>query len=69
MRLEADYADLDRMIDLQEEMRSMLQETEPVQAERSRILWSILADEEIRAALASDYDRARGLAIERYLHA
>jgi precorrin-2 dehydrogenase/sirohydrochlorin ferrochelatase len=69
MRLEADYADLDRMIDLQEEMRSMLQESEPVQAERSRILWSILADEEIRAALASDYGRARGLAIARYLHA
>ncbi len=69
MRLEAEYADLDRMIDLQDEIRSMLRETEPVQAERSRILWSILSDDEVWGALASDYDRARGLAIERYLHA
>ncbi|MCM2466795.1 precorrin-2 dehydrogenase/sirohydrochlorin ferrochelatase family protein [Methanoculleus oceani] len=69
MRLEAEYADLDRMIDLQDEIRSMLRETEPVQAERSRILWSILSDDEVWEALASDYGRARGLAIERYLHA
>ncbi|MDN7013029.1 bifunctional precorrin-2 dehydrogenase/sirohydrochlorin ferrochelatase [Methanoculleus sp. FWC-SCC3] len=68
-RLEAEYADLDKMIELQEEVRSMLRETEPVQAERSRILWSILSDDEIRAALATDYGRARALAIERYLHA
>ncbi len=69
MRLEADYADLDAMIELQEEIRPMLRETEPVQAERARILWAILSDDEIRAALAADYDRARALAIERYLHA
>ncbi|MDD3071165.1 MAG: bifunctional precorrin-2 dehydrogenase/sirohydrochlorin ferrochelatase [Methanoculleus horonobensis] len=68
-RLEADYADLDTMIELQEEIRSMLRETEPVQAERSRILWEILRDDEIRTALATDYGRARALAIERYLHA
>jgi len=69
MRLEAEYANLDRMIDLQDEMRSMLREAEPVQAERSRILWSVLEDEEVWGALSSDYARARGLAIERYLHA
>ena len=69
MRLETDYADLDRMIELQDEVRSMLRETEPVQAERSRILWAILSDDEIREALAADYGRARALAIERYLHA
>ncbi len=69
MRFEAEYADLDRMIDLQDDMRSMLKEVEPVQAERSRILWSILRDEEVWRALASDYDRARTMAIERYLHA
>ncbi|BBL67923.1 precorrin-2 dehydrogenase/sirohydrochlorin ferrochelatase family protein [Methanoculleus chikugoensis] len=69
MRLEADYADLDMMIELQEEIRPMLRETEPVQAERARILWEILLDDEIRAALATDYGRARALAIERYLHA
>ncbi|WP_292521223.1 bifunctional precorrin-2 dehydrogenase/sirohydrochlorin ferrochelatase [Methanoculleus sp.] len=69
MRLETEYADLDRMIDLQDEVRSMLKETEPVQAERSRILWSILSDDEIWGALAADYDRARELAIKRYLHA
>ncbi|KDE55491.1 bifunctional precorrin-2 dehydrogenase/sirohydrochlorin ferrochelatase [Methanoculleus sp. MH98A] len=68
-RLEADYADLDKMIELQEEVRSMLRETEPAQAQRSRILWKILLDDEIRAALATDYGRARALAIERYLHA
>ena len=69
MRLEADYADLDRMIKLQEEIRPMLRETEPVQAERSRILWAILSDGEIRVALTADYARARAMAIERYLHA
>jgi len=68
-KLEAEYADLDRMIDLQEEVRSMLKKTEPVQEERSRILWKILSDDEIWEALASDYSRARGLAIKRYLHA
>jgi len=69
MRFEAEYADLDRMIDLQDDMRSMLKEVEPVQAERSRILWSILRDEEVWRTLASDYDGARTMAIERYLHA
>lgn len=69
MRLESEYADLDRMIDLQEEMRSILRETEPVQAERSRTLWKILLDDEIRELLALDYGRARELAIARYLHA
>ena len=69
MQLEAEYADLDLMIDLQDEVRSMLKETEPVQATRSRILWSILRDKEVWGALASDYDRARALAIARYLHA
>jgi len=69
MRLESEYADLDLMTDLQDEMRSMLKDIEPVQAKRSQILWSILQDEEIWGALASDYDRARAMAIERYLHA
>ena len=69
MKLEAEHADLDLMIDLQEEMRSMLKEVEPAQEKRSRILWSILRDEEVWAALAADYGRARTLAIERYLHA
>jgi len=69
MRLESEYADLDRMIDLQEEMRSILRETEPVQAERTRTLWKILLDDEIRELLALDYGRARELAIARYLHA
>ena len=69
MRLQKEYADLDRMIDLQEEVRSMLRETEPVQTERSRILWSILEDDEVWKALAADYDRARAMAVERYLHA
>ncbi|HPZ32622.1 MAG TPA: bifunctional precorrin-2 dehydrogenase/sirohydrochlorin ferrochelatase [Methanoculleus sp.] len=67
MRLESEYADLDRMIDLQEEMRSILRETEPVQAERTRTLWKILLDDEIRELLALDYGRARELAITRYL--
>ena len=69
MQLEAEYADLDLMIDLQDEVRSMLKEIEPVQAKRSRALWSILRDEEIWRMLASDYDRARAMAIERYLYA
>ena len=69
MQLAAEYADLDLMIELQDEVRSMLKESEPVQAKRSRALWSILGDEEIWRTLASDYDRARTLAIERYLYA
>ncbi len=69
MRLEAEYASLDAMIDLQDEVRSMLKEAEPVQAKRSRILWSILEDDEVWRALAADYGRAREMAIERYLHA
>jgi len=40
-----------------------------VQTERSRILWSILEDDEVWKALAADYDRARAMAVERYLHA
>ncbi|MDI6866468.1 bifunctional precorrin-2 dehydrogenase/sirohydrochlorin ferrochelatase [Methanoculleus sp.] len=68
MRLESEYANLDRMIDLQEEIRSTLREIEPVQAERSRTLWKILLDDEIWEALATDYGRARELAISRYLH-
>lgn len=69
MRLEAEYASLDAMIDLQDEVRSMLKEAEPVQAKRSRILWSILEDGEVWKALAADYGRGRAMAIERYLHA
>ena len=69
MQLEAEYADLDLMIDLQDEMRSALKDIEPMQERRSRALWSVLRDEEIWRALASDYDRARDLAMERYLHA
>jgi len=69
MQLEVEYADLDLMIDLQDEMRSALKDIEPVQERRSRALWSVLRDEEIWRALASDYDLARALAMERYLHA
>jgi precorrin-2 dehydrogenase/sirohydrochlorin ferrochelatase len=69
MRLETEYTNLDAMIDLQDEMRSMLKEIEPVQEERSRALWNILQDDEIWGALASDYTKARTMAIERYLHA
>jgi precorrin-2 dehydrogenase/sirohydrochlorin ferrochelatase len=47
MRLESEYANLDLMIELQDEMRSMLKDIEPVQAKRSQILWSILQDDEI----------------------
>ncbi len=68
-QLEAGYAGLDLMIDLQDEVRSMLKETEPVQAKRSQALWGILRDEEIWSMLAFDYDRARAIAVERYLHA
>ena len=69
MRLESEYANLDLMIELQDEVRSMLKETEPVQAKRSRILWNILEDNEIWEMLASDYDQARTMAIARSLHA
>jgi precorrin-2 dehydrogenase/sirohydrochlorin ferrochelatase len=69
MRLETEYTNLDAMIDLQDEVRSMLKEIEPVQEERSRALWNILQDDEIWGALASDYAKARTMAIERYLHA
>jgi len=70
MRLESEYADLDRMIDCRKRLAlNPSGETEPVQAERSRTLWKILLDDEIRELLALDYGRARELAITRYLHA
>lgn len=69
MQLENDYADLDLMIRLQADMRSLLKEIEPVQKRRSQILWNILQDDEIWDILNQDYDRARAVAVERYLYA
>ncbi|MDN7023457.1 bifunctional precorrin-2 dehydrogenase/sirohydrochlorin ferrochelatase [Methanoculleus sp. FWC-SCC1] len=67
LRLEREYAELDGMIALQRDLRAMLKDAEPVQDRRSATLWSVLCDEDIWAALASDYNRALHLAEERYL--
>lgn len=69
MRLEEEYGELDGMIELQGDLRAMLKETEPSQEKRSAVLWSVLSDEEIWTALASDYADARRIAEERYLRA
>lgn len=68
-RLEREYADLDRMIELQGDLRALLKETESSQEQRAAALWNVLNDEEIWEALESDYERARTLAIARYLRA
>ncbi len=67
LRLEREYAELDRMIELQRDVRAILKDTEPAQDRRSATLWSVLCDEDIWAALASDYEQALHLARERYL--
>jgi precorrin-2 dehydrogenase/sirohydrochlorin ferrochelatase len=67
LRLEREYAELDRMIELQRDVRTILKDIEPVQERRSAMLWSVLCDEDIWAVLASDYERALHLAQERYL--
>jgi precorrin-2 dehydrogenase / sirohydrochlorin ferrochelatase len=69
MRLQEDLADLDRMIEVQEEVRTALKETEPSQEKRSAVLWSILSDREVWDTLATDPAGARRLVKERYLHA
>jgi hypothetical protein len=54
------------MIELQEEMRSVLKKTNPDQKQRAAILHAILLDDEIWAALETDTLAARMLALERY---
>jgi precorrin-2 dehydrogenase/sirohydrochlorin ferrochelatase len=69
MRLEREYATMDSMIELQDEVRVALKEREPLQEKRSAILWSILSDQEVWNALATDPQKARKIATERYLRA
>jgi precorrin-2 dehydrogenase/sirohydrochlorin ferrochelatase len=64
--IEERYAALDAMIELQEEMRSVLKKTNPDQKQRAAILHAILLDDEIWAALETDTLAARMLALERY---
>jgi precorrin-2 dehydrogenase/sirohydrochlorin ferrochelatase len=62
-RLEDEIAAVDRMVDLQADLRT---ETEDLaDTERREFLWSVLEDETVRSALAEgDWDRARDLAAE-----
>lgn len=62
-RLEDEIAAVDRMVDLQADLRT---ETEDLaETERREFLWSVLEDEAVRSALAEeDWDRARDLAAE-----
>jgi len=69
LMIEKDYAALDAMIELQAELRTGLKETEPSQERRTEILWEVLSDKEVWAALAADPIRAKQMVMERYLSA
>jgi len=69
LMLEREYAELDGMIELQAELRALLQESEPSPKRRAAILRDVVCDADVWAALASDREKARLIAEERYLHA
>lgn len=66
-RIEDEYGNLDGMIALQQELRTLLRESVPDQAERSVILWEMLNDDEIWALLAKNPDEARKTMIRKYV--
>jgi precorrin-2 dehydrogenase/sirohydrochlorin ferrochelatase len=66
--LEKEFASLDGMIELQQELRITLKEIEPSREQRAEILRAVLADAEIWKALEQDPAKARILAKTRYIH-
>jgi len=54
-----------RMVELQREIRTWLKSVVKEQKQRERILWKILEDEEIWAALRESYERGKMLAFEK----
>jgi precorrin-2 dehydrogenase/sirohydrochlorin ferrochelatase len=57
--------EMSEMVDLQEEMRERARGLIPEQASRERLLWEILEDESIWAALVNDPPLARRMAVNR----
>ena len=58
---------LDRMIDLQERLRTFLREREPAIQKRRAVLSSVLHDQEVWAALAEGEETAWSMVERRYL--
>jgi precorrin-2 dehydrogenase/sirohydrochlorin ferrochelatase len=66
-RIENEYGNLDGMIALQQELRTLLRESVPDQAHRTRILGEMLNDDVIWALLATRPDEARNTMIRKYV--
>ncbi|KQC03275.1 MAG: siroheme synthase [Methanoculleus sp. SDB] len=66
-RIEDEYAHLDGMIALQQELRTLLREKVPDQGNRTRILRDMLNDDAIWAMLATHPDEVRNVMIRKYV--
>ena len=66
--LEQHLPALDRMIALQQRLRTELKGTEPDQAKRDVIIWRVLEDQAVWTALSADPGEAWDLVTKRHLH-
>ncbi|MDP2796492.1 MAG: bifunctional precorrin-2 dehydrogenase/sirohydrochlorin ferrochelatase [Methanoregula sp.] len=66
--LEQNFPALDKMIALQQRLRTELKRTEPDQVKRNAILWEVLNDPSVWNALSADTAEAWNLVKMRYLH-
>jgi precorrin-2 dehydrogenase/sirohydrochlorin ferrochelatase len=67
MLIQRECAELDTMIELQNELRSQLKETEASQEKRAAILWKVLNDREIWDELSKSRVRALEMATRKYI--
>ena len=66
--LEQHLPALDRMIALQQRLRTELKRTEPDQEKRDAIIWRVLEDQAVWTALSADPGEAWDLVTKRHLH-
>jgi precorrin-2 dehydrogenase/sirohydrochlorin ferrochelatase len=66
--LEQEFPALDKMIALQQRLRTELKHTEPDQVKRNAMLWKVLNDPSVWSALSADTPEAWNLVTTRYLH-
>jgi precorrin-2 dehydrogenase/sirohydrochlorin ferrochelatase len=67
MMIQRECGDLDGMIELQNELRDRLKESEPSQETRAKVLWDLLNDREIWEELSRSRATAREMAVRKYL--
>lgn len=67
MLIQRECGELDTMIELQNELRKLLKETEASQEKRAAILWKVLNDPEIWDELPNGRERAREMATRKYI--